>query len=50
MAAALYRDGQGNLMRKAGVMSIVLVGGEVQPTDLIRVELPPELHRPLNRV
>jgi MOSC domain-containing protein YiiM len=50
MAAVLDRDKQGNLIRKAGVMSIVLVGGEVQPTDPIHVELPPEPHRPLDRV
>ena len=50
MAAVLDRDEQGNLIRKAGVMSIVLVGGEVRPTDLIRIELPPEPHHPLDRV
>jgi len=50
MAAVLDRDEQSNLIRKAGVMSIVLVGGEVRPTDPIHVELPPEPHRPLDRV
>jgi MOSC domain-containing protein YiiM len=50
MAAVLGRDGAGNLVRKAGVMGIVLVGGEVRPGDPIRVELPPEPHRPLERV
>lgn len=50
MAAVLDRDEQGNLIRKAGVMGVVLVGGEVRPTALIRVELPPEPHRPLDRV
>jgi MOSC domain-containing protein YiiM len=28
----------------------VLVGGEVRPGDPIRVTLPPEPHRPLERV
>ena len=33
MAATLGRDERGNLIRKAGVMSIVLTGGEVRPGD-----------------
>jgi MOSC domain-containing protein YiiM len=47
MAATLDRDADGNLIRKAGVMAIVLAGGEVCPDDPIRVELPPEPHDPL---
>jgi MOSC domain-containing protein YiiM len=47
MAAALGRDEKGGLVRKTGVMSIVLVDGEVRPGDSIRVELPPEPHRAL---
>ena len=47
MAATLDRDEQGNLVRKAGVMGVVVAGGEVRPGDPIRVELPPEPHRPL---
>jgi len=50
MAATLGRDERGNLVRKAGVMSIVLTGGEVRPGDPIRVELPPEPHRALGPV
>ena len=50
MAAVLGRDGDGNLVRKAGVMGIVVVGGEVQPSNSIRVELPPEPHQPLKPV
>ena len=50
MAALLDRDAAGNLIRKAGVMGVVLVGGEVRPGDAIRVELPPEPHRPMDRV
>ncbi|MGW0119933.1 MOSC domain-containing protein [Streptomyces sp. NPDC003327] len=46
----LGRDENGDLVRKAGIMSIVLVGGEVRPGDPIRVELPAEPHRPLDRV
>lgn len=48
--AVLDRDDAGNLIRKAGVMSIVRAGGTVLPGDSIRVELPPEPHRPLERV
>jgi MOSC domain-containing protein YiiM len=50
MAATLDRDEHGNLIRKAGIMAIVLTGGQVRPDDPIRVELPPPPHRPLDRV
>jgi MOSC domain-containing protein YiiM len=50
MAAVLDRDEHGNLIRKAGVMGIVLAGGSVQPGDPIHIELPPEPHRPLEPV
>lgn len=46
MAATLDRDEQGNLIRKAGIMAIVVTGGEVRPNDLIVVELPSEPHQP----
>jgi len=35
------------LVRKAGVMSIVLKGGDVRPGDPIEIELPPLPHEPL---
>ncbi|WP_315836683.1 2Fe-2S iron-sulfur cluster-binding protein [Bradyrhizobium prioriisuperbiae] len=35
------------LVRRAGVMSIVLKGGDVRPGDPIEVELPPLPHEPL---
>jgi MOSC domain-containing protein YiiM len=50
MAATLTRDADGDLVRKAGVMAIVLAGGEVRPGDAIAVELPPEPHHPLKPV
>ena len=50
MAATLERDAQGNLIRKAGVMGIVLAGGQVRPGDPIHVELPPEPHQALTPV
>ena len=50
MAAVLDRDADGGLVRKSGIMAVVLTGGEVRPGDAIRVELPPEPHRPLEVV
>ena len=47
MRAVLDRDDEGNLVRKAGVMAIVLSGGDVRPGDPIAVELPPLPHTPL---
>jgi MOSC domain-containing protein YiiM len=49
-AALLGRDQDGRLIRKAGVMSIVLAGGDVRPGDAIEVELPLPPHRALDRV
>lgn len=50
MAATLDRDHEGNLVRKAGVMSIVRAGGAIAPGDLIRIELPAPPHIRLERV
>ena len=47
MAAVLARDEHGELIRKAGIMSIVLAGGDVRPGDAIRAELPLAPHHPL---
>ncbi len=46
----LGRDDAGDLVRKAGVMSVVLVGGTIRPNDPITVTLPPEPHHPLQKV
>lgn len=50
MAACLDRDEGGALVRKAGVMAVVLTGGEVRPGDQIIIELPPEPRRALEPV
>jgi MOSC domain-containing protein YiiM len=50
MAATLARSPTGRLIRKAGVMSIVLVGGDVRPDDAIHIELPAPPHRTLEPV
>jgi len=47
MRAVLDRDDEGNLVRRAGVMAIVLADGDVRPGDPIVVELPPLPHTPL---
>lgn len=50
MAAVLDHDADGNLVRKAGIMAIVVRGGDVRPGDPIAVELPPPPHQPLQPV
>jgi MOSC domain-containing protein YiiM len=47
MSAVLRRDEAGNVVRLAGVMGVVLAGGEVRPGDPIEVEQPAAPHRPL---
>ena len=50
MAALLDRDAAGHVIRKAGVMAVVLSGGTVRAGDAIRVELPAAPHQPLQPV
>jgi len=50
MKAVLGRDADGKLVRKAGIMSVVLEDGEVKPGDTIGVEMPPVPHRALEPV
>jgi MOSC domain-containing protein YiiM len=47
MQACLDKDDEGNLIRKAGIMGIVIAGGEVRPGDTIRLELPNAPHEKL---
>jgi len=49
MAAVLDKDANGNLVRKAGIMGVVVTGGAVRPGDAIRIE-PPAEHVPLQMV
>jgi MOSC domain-containing protein YiiM len=42
MKACLDRKSDGSLIRKAGIMAIVLAGGVVATDDVIRVEMPAE--------
>lgn len=50
MAAVLDRDPDGGLVRKAGVMAIVISGGDVRPGDAIAVDLPAGEQQPLQPV
>jgi MOSC domain-containing protein YiiM len=47
MAATLDKDANGNLVRKAGIMAVVVSEGDVRPGDPIAVELPAEPRQPL---
>jgi MOSC domain-containing protein YiiM len=47
MGATLERASDGSLVRKAGIMAVVLEGGDVRPGDPISIELPSDPHRPL---
>lgn len=49
MQAVLDRDDCGNLVRKAGVMGVVIAGGEVKPGDGITAT-PSEFYTPLEPV
>jgi len=50
MSAVLDRDDEGNLIRKAGIMTVVLKGGQVSTGDRIKIELPSEPFVKLDRV
>ena len=50
MKAVLGRDEDGNLVRKAGVMGVVVADGHVHPGDPIEIELPARPHEPLRPI
>ncbi|MBC7723942.1 MAG: MOSC domain-containing protein [Burkholderiaceae bacterium] len=50
MKTMIDRDGAGQVVRRAGVMGIVLAGGELRASDPIRVELPAGAPVPLGVV
>jgi MOSC domain-containing protein YiiM len=47
MAATIDREADGALVRKAGVMGVVLAGGDVRAGDRVAVHAPAGPHRPL---
>ena len=50
MKAVLDKDNAGNLIRKSGIMGVVLEGGEVKIEDKIIIELPEKPHIKLETV
>jgi MOSC domain-containing protein YiiM len=50
MAALLDRDASGGVIRRSGVMGVVVLGGEVRPGDPVEIELPPPPYRRLRPV
>lgn len=50
MAATLGRDAEGRLARKAGIMAVVIAGGDVRAGDPILVEMPAGPRRSLEPV
>jgi MOSC domain-containing protein YiiM len=50
MRELVTRDDDGRVVRKAGVMAVVLVGGRVAPGDEVDVELPDGEHEALQPV
>jgi MOSC domain-containing protein YiiM len=50
LAAVVGRDARGRVVRKAGVMGVVLAGGELRAGDAIEIELPAPPHRALEVV
>jgi MOSC domain-containing protein YiiM len=50
MRELVTRDGTGQVVRKAGVMAVVLAGGRVAPDDEVVVELPDGEHEALQPV
>ena len=50
MQAVLDRDVDGNLIRKAGVMGVVLEGGEISVGDKIVVDYPEKPHLKLEKI
>ena len=49
-AAVLDRNDEGRLVRKIGVLAVVVEGGVVAPGDAVEIELPEGVRRPLEPV
>ncbi len=50
LRAVIGRNEDGKVIRKTGVMGIVITGGKIVPEDSIRIELPAAPHQPLEYV
>lgn len=44
LKACIDKEADGNIIRKAGIMGVVIAGGEIKPGDAIRVEMPDGPH------
>ncbi|MCP2331845.1 MOSC domain-containing protein [Actinoalloteichus caeruleus] len=47
LGQVIGRDDRGEVVRRAGIMGVVVQGGEIRPGDTITVELPTAPHSPL---
>ena len=50
LARVVGRDVDGAVVRRAGIMAVVVEGGQVRPGDRVGIELPRPPHRPLEVV
>ncbi len=50
LGAVLDNDAEGGVVRRAGVMAVVVTGGEVRPGDVITEDRPDRPHLPLRPV
>jgi MOSC domain-containing protein YiiM len=50
LRSVIGRTAAGDVVRKAGIMAIVLRSGTVRPGDFVVVELPPQPHSALEKV
>ena len=50
LSAVLDKTPDGELIRKSGVMAIVISGGTIKPDDFIKIQFPEKPHKKLERV
>ena len=50
LKAVIGYNFDGSIVRKAGIMGIVISGGIIKPNDQIKTTLPPKPHQKLDRV
>ena len=50
MQALISKNEKGELIRKAGIMTVVMTGGKIHPDDNIEVTLPPPPYQKLEKV
>ena len=50
LSAVLDKTPEGELIRKSGVMAIVISGGIIKPDDFIKIQFPEKPHKKLERV